>query len=593
MLLSEASFVVVDCETTGLSPAQNRMTELALVRFEGGAITDTLHSLINPEQFIPSYITQMTGITNAMIYGQPRFAEFLPQVKEFLTKRSDRFVLAGHNVKFDHGFLAASFQRAGEQLTLPNASGSEHLLCTCRLARRFLPKLRSKSLSSVQGYFGIPNPRQHRAHTDAEATAKILGHFLEMAQELEIESLADLLHFQYARSNNGQRTKRQASLREKVRGFPERPGVYIMTNASGDTLYVGKAKNLRDRVSTYFLKSSTEGTKLTQLMRTVKEIRYEETGSELSALLVESQRIKELSPRFNAVDRFYRSQAFVRLDVQNPFPTLVVVREPGGDGAEYFGPFKWPSGAEALVDILNRSFKLRECGDQFRVGPGQTPCLYYDMKRCNAPCAMIETKEQYRQEVDRLRAFLAAGDEGVLSHVEAMMIEAADRLDFEEAQFLKIRLEELRRVLGSGDRPDASLSSNDFVVLNPTPNGSCEVLFVRFGRLVKQRVIDRSFIEQSEAWFLRQLRLYYGPTPALSLAAGKPEIDEMCILTRWVDQHREKCQIVYVSDDWDAAAQKLVTSIRELFPLPEALTATPARAAPRERKLSLRPMKQT
>ncbi len=246
MLLRDTSFVVVDVETTGLSAAEHRITEIALVRLESGQITESFQSLVNPEQFISPFITQHTGITNAMVYDKPRFREIVPEIKNFFAK-SESPVLVGHNVKFDHGFLLASFGRAGERF---HAHGP---LCTCRLARRLLPQLRSKSLKSVQDHFGIRNPRQHRAMADAEATAKILAHFIEQARLLEIETLEDFLRLQFSKPPEVRRkTKRELSLREKVREFPHRPGVYTMTSRGGDVLYVGKAKSLHERVATYF-----------------------------------------------------------------------------------------------------------------------------------------------------------------------------------------------------------------------------------------------------------------------------------------------------------------------------------------------------
>jgi DNA polymerase-3 subunit epsilon len=577
MLLRETSFVIVDVETTGLNAARDRITEIAMVRFEhtplsppiqgmGWGMVDSYTTLVNPEQYIPPFITQHTGITNAMVYGKPKFREVLPEIKQFLSK-SDTFVFTGHNVNFDHGFVRQSFERQNESFLVSSAAGLDHLLCTCKLARRMLPTLRHRSLKHVQDHFGIKNPRQHRAMGDAQATAQILGHFLEMLQEMEIDTLAELLRFQNAKSNNGRRkTKREVSLRETVKSFPERPGVYTMTNSSGDILYVGKAKNLRDRVASYFSDANTRGTKLAQMMRAVKDITYEEAGSELSALLLESRRIKELAPRFNSLERSYKSQAFLKLDIQNPFPKLSMTREPGQDGAEYYGPFRSRKSVEALIDVLNRSFMLRECKDNFVIGLEVKPCFYYEIHRCNAPCAMIETKEKYREEVERLRRFLATGEDGVLALVERMMYDAAGQLDFEEAQFLKIRLLELRRVLGRGERSFASLNANDFVILNRATDGQCEVLFIRFGLLAKQIVLGPAHLEIAEEWFYRQMRLYYGATAATPPACGKPEIDEMRILSRWAEQSRKKgSTIVYLGASWEDSVVKLVRELREIL----------------------------
>jgi DNA polymerase III subunit epsilon len=565
-------------------------------------VVETFQSLVNPEQYISPFITQHTGITNAMVYDKPRFHEIIPEIQKFfgagephpqplsllgegLNTPPSRGasptmhgvggmrpapVLVGHNVKFDHGFLCESFQRSGE--LFQHALGP---LCTCRLARRLLPQLRSKSLKSVQDHFGIRNPRQHRAMADAEATAKILAHFIEQAGNLEIETLEDFLRLQFSKPPEVRRkTKKELTLREKVREFPERPGVYTMTSRSGEVLYVGKAKSLHDRVATYFTQSSTEGTKLTRMMRAVQDITYEETGSELSALLLESRKIKELYPKFNSLDRRYKPQSFLRLDVQNDFPELSFSREPAPDGAEYFGPFRSRDATEALMEILNRAFKLRKCGDKFRVGLGVKPCIYHEMHSCDAPCALLQTKESYRKEVKRLQEFLAAGDDGILAHVEQLMRNAADELDFEEAQFFKERLFELRRVLGTGDRPSASLSSNDFVLLNPLlfkegeggGHAECEIYFVRFGQLMKQMVLGTEMLAKADQWFERQLRLYYGATSSLPPTAGRPEIDEMRILSRWVESSKKKgSKIIYLSEAWEDSVTKLVSELRTML----------------------------
>jgi DNA polymerase-3 subunit epsilon len=587
MRIDEASFVVLDTETTGLSPHQHRIIELAMLRVEGGKIRERFETLINPEQYIPPFIAQYTGITNAMVYGKPSFQEALPEIVQFIEQRPHS-VIVGHNVSFDHGFLFNSFERSGNAFTLSMEAGVPHMLCTCKLARRMLPQLTRKSLKHVQDYYGIRNTRQHRAMGDAEATAKILLEFLKLAPEYELELLEDLLRFQSSRVGAPKKTtKKQVALRDQVRKFPERPGVYTMLDRSGHVLYVGKAKSLRDRVSSYFIQSNTYGTKLGQLMRAVREIRYEETGSELSALLLESKRIKELGPRFNSMERRYKSQTFLRLDLQNDFPRLTAVREPGDDGSEYYGPFRSYDSVVALIDVLNRSFTLRECGDDFRPSAKSKPCFYYEIKRCNAPCALRESKEEYAREVERLRQFLAAGEQGVLALVQKMMFEAAERLDFEEAQFHKIRLFELQRVLGRGERPLASLNTNDFVILNRTSYGSCEVLFVRFGRLVKQVVLV-SEPPNLEEWFYKQLRVYYGSASAVPPACGKPEIDEMRILSHWAEQRRKKgSTIVYIGENWEDSVARLVRELRPLVGQQEMKLTTPATSKPKAKARKL------
>lgn len=571
MLVRDTSFVVIDVETTGLSAQANRITEVALLRVQNGAITETFESLINPQQYIPPFIAEYTGITNTMVFGKPTFAELSTDLSRFV-KHYDPTVIVGHNVSFDHGFVAASYSRAGIELPYGPLAGSgvTPLVCTARLARMLLPNLKKRSLKHVADYFGIKIKARHRAMGDAEATAKVLIRFLDIArEEHEVEELEDLLRLQYRRSNGRSVVpKRQTKLRDQVRAFPERPGVYIMRDKLGEVLYVGKAKSLRDRVGSYFTASSQDAnSKLSRMMRVVKEISYEETGSELSALLLESRKIKELKPRFNSLERRYRTYTFLRLDTQSSFPKLDAVREPASDGAEYYGPFRSYASVEALIDVLNRSFQLRECGSDFSVSPENKPCFYYDIKRCGAPCALLVSKDEYRKEVERLRQFLSTGEDGVLALVEQMMLDAADRLDFEEAQYLKLRLFELRRVLGEGERQVASLNANDAVIMTSVPEHKAEVFFVRYGRLAKQLTVDGSYIERAEDWFARQLRMYYSDAiNAIPPVCGRPEVDEMRILSAWADRKkRQGSSVIYLTQEWEATVPKLARALKELI----------------------------
>jgi DNA polymerase III subunit epsilon len=573
MFVRDTPFVVVDVETTGMSAAQNRITEIAILRVQDRKIIDTYETLIDPGQYISPFIAQYTGITNTMVFGKPSFEEVAPAISSFMLAAGSP-VFVAHNVQFDHGFISASYSRARQELpygTLKHPAAINPLLCTCKLARILLPTLKKRNLKAVADHFGIKIKARHRAMGDAEATAKVLLRFLDIAEEEhEVTTIQELVKLQYKRSNG--RTvvpKKQVKLRDRVREFPERAGVYVMHDRFDDVLYVGKAKNLRDRVGSYFTASSQDANrKLVRMMKAVKEIRYEETGSELSALLLESRKIKELKPRFNSLERRYKSYTFLKLDVQNDFPRLTATREPANDGADYYGPFRSREAVEALIDVLNRSFKLRECGDEFRVDEKIKPCFYHEIKRCDAPCAKLTTREIYRSEVERLRQFLSSSESGILQLVENMMFDAAERLDFEEAQFLKLRLFELRRIIGEGERSVASLNTNDFVIMTSTDDAKVEVFFVRFGLLVKQITVDASHLERAQDWFAKQLRMYYSESAAaIPPTCGKPEVDEMRILSAWADRKkRQGSTVVYLTKEWDTVVPKLARSLAALLP---------------------------
>jgi excinuclease UvrABC nuclease subunit len=227
--------------------------------------------------------------------------------------------------------------------------------------------------------------------------------------------------------------------------LPHRPGVYRMIDKHGEILYVGKAKDLRDRVGSYFRPAAEHTPKIAEMVRRVRTIEIEETGSELAALLLESRRIKEYQPKYNTLQKRYRRYAFLRLTTHDDFPRTELALEVEPDGSEYFGPFSNRDAVGMVIDAIDRAFRLRECSDPIVPDENATPCIYHQIKRCDAPCAKLQTIEQYRAEVAEVRAFLSGSEEGIISRLQAQMLEHAERLEFEEAAVLRNRIYELRR----------------------------------------------------------------------------------------------------------------------------------------------------
>ena len=174
-LIKDTNFLVVDVETTGLSAENDRITEVAFVNVQNGQITDEFSSLVNPKQFIPRYITELTGINNEMVMDKPNFKELLPLLNDFIKDIEGTIIFCGHNVSFDHRFMNSSLIRAGANKLNLNT------LCTARLARRMKLGLQSKSLYSLTKHFKIDVNRRHRALDDARATAIILINFLDFS----------------------------------------------------------------------------------------------------------------------------------------------------------------------------------------------------------------------------------------------------------------------------------------------------------------------------------------------------------------------------------------------------------------------------
>ena len=273
----DVNFVVVDVETTGHSADCNRITEIACITTRGGEIIGEFSSLVNPHQFIPPFIAQMTGITNAMVFSAPEPQDVLARVFDIFSEPNTVFV--AHNSTFDYGFVNQSLLRCGFQtLAAPQ-------FCTLKLARRLLPPSVKKNAGSVAEFFDIEIENRHRAHGDAMATAQFFIEMLDIVQnDYEVKTLGELLHFQNKRLKNFIPT--QAFMRRiepYLETLPDEPGVYSMLDADGNILYVGKAKSLRERVRSYFQPGAQHSSKIERMTRLAHEIRWECAATELAA----------------------------------------------------------------------------------------------------------------------------------------------------------------------------------------------------------------------------------------------------------------------------------------------------------------------
>jgi DNA polymerase-3 subunit epsilon len=476
--LDQTPFVIVDTETTGSRAGEDRLIEIGAVRLVGGQVVDTFQQLIDPGRAVPNRITWLTGISTAMVFGQPSANEVLPRFAEFLGDA----VMVAHNLPFDARFLDVAMDEAGLP-PIRNAS-----LDTLRLARRLLPSLPSKGLTGLTAHFGITVDGRHRALGDAQATAELLTILLDRLRlEFGVETLDDLLGFQRKRYVE---TRREATHIARIREtrlplLPDRPGVYFMRDGRGKVIYIGKAKSLKSRVRSYFTGVENHPPKTKKLIRDVRDVTWRETGTELSALLEESRLIKTYLPVYNRALRRYRDYPFLRLDTRHAFPTLTWTPRIAHDGAEYYGPLGRRGQAEELVELISRMFGLRECDDPvFALG---RPCLYHQMGRCSAPC--VGDDGTYADQVARVRAFLTGQDGDALATVEAAMREAAAAHEFESAGWYRDQMRRLQRTLGRQQTIASAVHEHDAVLVEPLApgyagaEGGAQLFLIRHGRL--------------------------------------------------------------------------------------------------------------
>src|SRR6188472_3878946 len=285
--LEEAEFVVFDLETTGLSAARDRICELGAVRVRGLEPVDSFHSLVNPGIALPEPVARLTGLRQQELAAAPPAPAV---VRRFLGFAGEALLVA-HNARFDQRFLEEHL------LALYGRRLSEAPLCTAALARRLLEgRLRRVGLASLAHFFGVPTAPCHRALPDAEATAQVLVRLIGLSQELGARRLSEL------RALAAPRKRRVYDKRALARGAPSRPGVYLFHDRHGQVLYVGRSRDLRARLRSYF-RSERQRPSVEAAVLALDRIEWRVCGSELEAAFEELRLIRELEPPANSRSR--------------------------------------------------------------------------------------------------------------------------------------------------------------------------------------------------------------------------------------------------------------------------------------------------
>lgn len=268
--------------------------------------------------------------------------------------------------------------------------------------------------------------------------------------------------------------------------LPTEPGVYIMRDADGQVIYVGKAVNLRNRVRSYFRSSGQRSPKVAQLAAKVHDIDYIVTGSELEALVLECNLIKEHRPRYNVRLRDDKTYPFIRVTVNEAFPRAFLTRRVVKDGSRYFGPYTDVAAARETLRLLARVFPLRQCRMEINPDdPLRRPCLNYHIKRCLGPCAHAVSVEDYAEIVQGVVMFLEGKQDRLFKSIERRMNAAAENLNFEHAAALRDQLRALSRVAQQQNVVSDSFVDRDVIGLARDQWGACvRVLMVRDGKLV-------------------------------------------------------------------------------------------------------------
>ncbi|WP_241668264.1 DEDD exonuclease domain-containing protein [Pedococcus bigeumensis] len=473
--LADVTFVVVDLETTGGSPADSAITEIGAVKVRGGEVLGEFQTLVNPHLPIPPFIQSLTGITTSMVADAPRIESALPAFLEF----AQGAVLVAHNAGFDVGFLKMAARDQG--IEWPRHA----VLDTVHLARQLVSRdeARNHKLSTLAALFGATTTPDHRALHDAQATVDVLHALIGRVGSLGVHTFEELASYT-SRVSPAQRRKRWLA-----DGLPSEPGVYLFKDSDGRVLYVGTSVNIRTRVRSYFT-ASEQRTRMAEMVRLAESVTPIVCATTLEAEVRELRLIAEHKPRYNRRSKFPERATWVKLTVE-AFPRLSIVREVRGDGARYIGPFGSRGSAEAAVAAVHEVIPLRQCVQRLSPTRPVGSCVLADMGRCGAPCTGAQSVQEYAAVVQDAVHALAGDSRSVVTALRTRMGSLADQERFEDAGTLRDRMLALVRGMARAQRIAPLAASPEIIAARPAVPGGWEVVVVRHGRLAASTISPR------------------------------------------------------------------------------------------------------
>jgi len=362
-------YAIVDVETTGLSPSGEKITEIAIYVHDGQQVVDKFQSLINPEKKIPYRIVQMTGINDSLVHDAPRFCEVARKVVELTENK----ILVGHNVRFDYNFIRSEFKSLGYDF-------QRKTLDTVKLSRKLIPGRRAYGLGKLCKDLGIENPSRHRAAGDAWATTRLFEMLLSLDAHPEEIKL------------NGYQSEVSKSL---LNDLPKDAGVYYFYNKSKDLIYVGKSINIHDRVLSHM--NNNLHKKAVEMRTEIADVQFEITGSELTALLLESSEIKKHQPIYNRQQRrTFFNYGLYSFEDEKAYLNLKVMRI-----VDALNPiFTYGSVQEGKDHLFRLAEEYGLCQKLCGLYETRGACFHYQIKQCSGACVGEEIPESYNEKVN-------------------------------------------------------------------------------------------------------------------------------------------------------------------------------------------------
>ena len=328
--------------------------------------------------------------------------------------------------------------------------------------------------------------------------------------------------------------------------LPMKPGVYIMKNAQGKIIYIGKAKRLRNRVRSYFTQNADGRAKTLQMRELVRDIDYIVTENEIKALILEETMIKRHKPRYNISLKDDKRYPYIRITWQHDFPKVETTRNLVNDGSRYFGPYSAMWAVQNTLRVLRKAFPYLTC-DRVIDGNDERACLFYDIQLCNAPCIGAVNREQYRAMIQELMDVLSGKSEQVTARLQHEMEEVAEELNFERAAVIRDQLKAIDFITHRHKAVGTNMTDHDVIALARDKNDTTvQILFIRNGKLIgsDQRQLDNTYGEADETILEQFITQFYGNTNEIPKELILPnEVEEARILERWLQDKRHGSKV--------------------------------------------------
>lgn len=332
-------------------------------------------------------------------------------------------------------------------------------------------------------------------------------------------------------------------IQEELKKLPGKPGVYIMHDETDAIIYVGKAISLKNRVRQYFQSSRNKGVKIEQMVTHIRRFEYIVTDSELEALVLECNLIKEHHPKYNTMLMDDKTYPFIKVSTNEPFPRVMLARKIAKDKAKYFGPYTSAGAVRDTIDLLHKLYHIRSCNRSLPRDIGkERPCLNYHIKQCDAPCQGYISQEEYGKAVAEVVRFLNGNFDGILKELEQKMKEASDALEFEKAIEYRELLNSVKKISQKQKITDSRGEDRDILAAATSGEDAVvQVFFIRGGRLIGRdhfylRIVKGEKIGNILDSFIKQ---YYGGTPFVpGELMVQEELEDAALIEEWLSVKR-------------------------------------------------------